>query len=73
MELQVKGTKSKGRGRKTWKKCVKEDMKRLGSNNDDAHNREKWKNLTTGNLETLPLCGNEDVIRYGVRSCDVKR
>jgi len=28
-ELQVEGTKSKGRGRKTWNQCVKVDMKRL--------------------------------------------
>jgi len=29
-ELQVVGTKGKGRGRKTWNECVKEDIKRLG-------------------------------------------
>jgi len=29
-ELKVEGTKSKGRGRKTWNECVKVHMKRLG-------------------------------------------
>jgi len=37
----VEGTKSKGKGRKTWNECVKVDMKRLGLVKDDAHNRKK--------------------------------
>jgi len=53
-ELQVEGTKSKGRGRKTWNECGKVDMKRLGLVKDDAHNPDKWRSLTTGNRPTLP-------------------
>jgi len=37
-ELQVEGSKSKGRGRKTWNEGVKVDMKRCGLVKDDAHN-----------------------------------
>jgi len=39
---------------------------------DDAHNRDKWRSLTTENRPTLPHCGNEDVIRNELRSRDVK-
>jgi len=38
---------------------------------DDAHSRDKWRNLTTGNRPTLRQCDNEGVIRYGLRSRDV--
>jgi len=55
-----------------WNECVKVDMKRLGLVKDDAHNREKWRSLTTGNHQTLPQCGNEGVILYRLRSRDVK-
>jgi len=53
---------------------VKIDMKRLCLVKDDAHNRDKWRGLTkSGNHPTLPQCGNEGVILYGLRSFDVKR
>jgi len=51
---------------------VKVDMKRLGLVKDDAHNRDKWTSLTTGNRPTLPRYGNEGVILYGSLSRDVK-
>jgi len=53
-ELQVEGTKSKGRGKKTWKV----EMKKLVLVKDDAPNGDKGKSLTTGNCQTLPQCGN---------------
>jgi len=62
-----------GRGRKTWNECVKVHMKRLGLINNNAHNREKWRNLTNGNRPTLHQCGNDGVIIYGLRFRDVKR
>jgi len=34
---RVDETTDKGRGRKTWKECLKVDMKMLGLVNDDAH------------------------------------
>jgi len=53
--------------------CVKIDMKRLGLVKDDAHNRDKWRSLTTANRPTLPQCVNADVILYELRSSrDVK-
>jgi len=45
-----------------WNECVKVDMKRLGLVKDDAHNRGKWRSLTTGNRPTLPQCGNAGVV-----------
>jgi len=47
--------------------CVKVDMKRIDLVKDDAHIRDKWC-LITGNCPTLPLCGNEGEIFYGLRS-----
>jgi len=48
-------------------------MGRLGLVKDDTHNRYKWRSLTTRNRPTLPQRGNEGVVFYGLRSCDVKR
>jgi len=67
-KLQLEGSTSKGRGRKTWNECVKVDMKRRGFSEDDAPNRDRWKSLTIGNRPTLPQCCNEGVILYGVLS-----
>jgi len=47
----MRGTKSKGRGRKTWNECVKVDIKKLGLVKDVAHNRDRWKSLTTGTVQ----------------------
>jgi len=52
---------------------MKVDKKMLRLVNNDAHNRDKWTSLTTVNRPTLPQCSNEGVIRYGLRSRDVKR
>jgi len=38
-----------------------------------AHDRDRWRSLATENRPTLPHCGNEAVILYGLRSRDVKR
>jgi len=46
-------------------------MKRHSLDKDDAHTRDKWRSLTTGNRLTLPQCGNEGVILYGLHSRDV--
>jgi len=64
---------TKKRGRKTWNACVKVDMKRVGLIKKDAHNGDRWKSLATGNSPTLPQCGREGVVLYGLRSRDVKR
>jgi len=44
---------------------VKVDIKRLVLVKDDAHSRDKWRSLTTGNRPALSQCGNEGVILYG--------
>jgi len=52
---------------------IGDNIIRLGLVKDDAHNRDKWKSLTTGNHPTLPQCGNEGVVLYGFCCRDVKR
>jgi len=42
-------------------------MKRLGLVKDDAHNRDKRNSLTSGNRPTLPQCGTDGVLLYGLR------
>jgi len=46
-------------------------MKMLGLVKDDAHSRDKWRSLTTGNSSTLPQSGNEGAVLYGLLSRDV--
>jgi len=36
---------------------VKVGIEKLGLVKDDAHNRDKWRSLTTGNRPTLPQSG----------------
>jgi len=67
------------------RQSVREDVERRGTSvwrltwiglvllKYDAHNRNKWRSLTTGNRPTLPQCGNESVVYYGLSSLDVKR
>jgi len=45
-----------------WNECVKDDIKKLGLVKDDAHNRDKWRSLTTENRPTLPQCSFQCVI-----------
>ena len=44
-ELKVGGKRCVGRPRKSWRKCVEEDMWKLGLNEDMVHNWEKWKRV----------------------------
>jgi len=48
-------------------------MRRLDLDKDNAHNRDKWRSLTTGNHPTLLQCGNQGVILYELCSRDDKR
>jgi hypothetical protein len=50
-DLVVEGTRRKGRGRKTWQECVKEDMKRMGLR-CDAQDRTMWRNGVFGTRPT---------------------
>jgi len=46
--ITVEGTKELGKKLKDVEPvCVKVDMKRLGLVKDYAHNRDKWRSLTT--------------------------
>jgi len=62
-ELEVKGMRGKGRGKKTWVECVKDDMRRLGLKKEDAQDRKRWRGLSLGNRLTLPQRGKEEVVR----------
>jgi len=53
------GTKSKGRGSRTWNECVNVYMKRIDLVKKDAHDQNKWRSMGTGNHPTLPQCGND--------------
>ena len=48
----VEGNKPRGRGRKTWKECVRKDMRDLGLHKDDAQNKLKWRNGIWGKRPT---------------------
>jgi len=53
--------------------CVKVAMKRLSLAKNDAHNLVKCNSLTSSRIRlTVPQCGNESVILYGLRYWDVK-
>jgi len=39
-----------------WNECVKADMKMWGFVKEDAWNRVRWRNLSTGKRSTLPDC-----------------
>jgi hypothetical protein len=43
--LDITGKRGKGRGKKTWRECVEEDMKVLGVREQDAQGREVWRGV----------------------------
>jgi hypothetical protein len=51
-KLEVVGTKSRGRSRKTWKECVENDMSLLGLKKEWVHDRAKWRGSICGNRPT---------------------
>lgn len=50
--LAVSGERGRGRGRKTWKECVTDDMRQLRLRQEDAQNRAVWRNGILGNRPT---------------------
>jgi len=52
-EVEVAGTRGRGRGRKKWKECVDDDMKKLG-----------LKRECTGSCGGMPLLGNSLTYRH---------
>ena len=49
--LVVVGGVKKGRPRKTWMECVKEDMDECGLKKEDAQDRSLWRRLIVGNVK----------------------
>ena len=43
MNLQVPGTRPRGRPKKTWTKNIEEDLNEMGLVEDDAMDRDKWR------------------------------
>jgi len=50
--LNVEGEASRGRGKKTWKECVKGDLGKWGLNPEWAHDRDLWRTKIHG----IPTC-----------------
>src|SRR3989442_593312 len=48
--LKVVGGARKGRGRKTWMKCVNKDMEECGLKKVDAQDRSLWSSSIVGNV-----------------------
>ena len=51
-DLSVAGAKGKGRGRKTWKECVADDMRKMKLKREDAQDRGLWRSGILGNRPT---------------------
>lgn len=51
-EITVEGSRGRGRGRKTWKECVEEDMKRLRLKKEEVHDRALWRRAIMGHRLT---------------------
>ena len=51
--LVVEGTRGRGRCRKTWEQCVRDDMKLLGLHPEWAVFRDMWRDLIWGKRLTL--------------------
>ena len=51
-DMVVTGKRDRGRGKKTWKECVADDMKKLKLKREDAHDRAAWRGSILGNRPT---------------------
>ena len=51
--LVVEGARGRGRSRKTWEQCVRDDMKLLGLHPEWAIFRDMWRDLIWGKRLTL--------------------
>ena len=61
--LVVEGTRGRGRSRKTWEQCVRDDMKLLGLHPEWAVFRDMWRDLIWGKRLTLAWRGKMDVLK----------
>jgi len=51
-DMVVTGKRARGRGRRTWKECVADDMKKLRLKREDAHDRAAWRGSILENRPT---------------------
>jgi len=54
-----------------WNECVNIVTRRLGFIKKNAYKSDKWMSLTIRNFPTLPQCGHDGVVFYGLGSQDV--
>ena len=50
--MVVCGEKGRGRGKKTWRECVADDMRRMHLKTEDAQDRVIWRDGILGNRPT---------------------
>ena len=43
IDMIVAGERGRGRGRKTWKECVADDMRKIELRREDAQDRDVWR------------------------------
>ena len=51
-DMTVVGDRGKGRGRKTWKECVMDDLRKTKLRREDAQDRDVWRSGILGNRPT---------------------
>lgn len=51
-DVIVAGERGRGRGRKTWKECVVDDMSKMKLRREDAQDRDVWRSGILGNRPT---------------------
>ena len=51
-DLEVEGVKRKGRSRKSWEECVRNDLTSLGLKRDWALDHVRWRGCICGNRPT---------------------
>ena len=60
MELEITGKWKKGRPRKSWKECLKKDLKRYGLRREDVYDRKKWRERINAIAKKLPNPASRD-------------
>ena len=48
--LEVVGSRRRGRGKKTWMEGVTADLRKFGLKEEDAQNKSEWRNFIVGNV-----------------------
>lgn len=61
--INVVGARGRGRSRKTWDECIRQDLKALGLRKEWAQDKTKWRGLIVGNRLTRAQHGKMDVKR----------